>query len=369
MTISTTYAPSTYAGDGSTTSFPITFAYLSKGYNIKVSLKDNSTGVITVQVASTHYNVSGSNVVFVTAPASGKTVLIELNPSYLQQSDYRENGSLPAEALEEDLDQLKLEVQLAKSKADAALILDPVAANTLTSNVIVASNTAGTNAGKFVRFNEAGNGLEIVTLSSTAQLTDIVADTTPQLGGNLDLNGKNITGTGNISTTGNATITGSANTVQLRVKGHTTQTSNIFEVRNSGDGIVFSTDTSGNTYLSGNLTTGFAVNAANSAKAWVNFDGTGTPSIRGAYNVASISDGGVGNWSVNFQNTLIDANYATVVTIGGTASAAFTAWGRLSSGAGAQTTSSVAVAAVGMGTGGNTYTNNDQSIVNVVVFR
>jgi hypothetical protein len=37
---------------------------------------------------------------------------------------------------------------------------------------------------------------------------DLVADTSPQLGGNLDLNGNNITGTGNISTTGTATFTG-----------------------------------------------------------------------------------------------------------------------------------------------------------------
>ncbi len=37
---------------------------------------------------------------------------------------------------------------------------------------------------------------------------DLIADTTPQLGGNLDLNGNNITGTGNISTTGTATFTG-----------------------------------------------------------------------------------------------------------------------------------------------------------------
>jgi len=37
---------------------------------------------------------------------------------------------------------------------------------------------------------------------------DLVNDTTPQLGGNLDLNSNDITGTGNIGTTGNAYITG-----------------------------------------------------------------------------------------------------------------------------------------------------------------
>ena len=39
----------------------------------------------------------------------------------------------------------------------------------------------------------------------------VVNDTTPQLGGNLDLNGNNITGTGNINITGNITATGNIN--------------------------------------------------------------------------------------------------------------------------------------------------------------
>jgi hypothetical protein len=38
--------------------------------------------------------------------------------------------------------------------------------------------------------------------------TDLLNDTTPQLGGNLDLNSNNITGTGNISVTGNVTADG-----------------------------------------------------------------------------------------------------------------------------------------------------------------
>ena len=38
-------------------------------------------------------------------------------------------------------------------------------------------------------------------------INNVVEDTTPQLGGNLDLNSNDITGTGNISTTGNLTLT------------------------------------------------------------------------------------------------------------------------------------------------------------------
>jgi hypothetical protein len=48
------------------------------------------------------------------------------------------------------------------------------------------------------------------------------------------------------------------------------------------------------------------------ARAWVNFDGTGTVAIRASGNVSSITDNGVGNYTVNFTTALPNANYATV---------------------------------------------------------
>ncbi len=52
-------------------------------------------------------------------------------------------------------------------------------------------------------------------------------------------------------------------------------------------------------------------------KAWVNFDGTGTPSIRASYNVSSITDNGTGDYTVNFTSALADANYCANVTCDG----------------------------------------------------
>ena len=51
-----------------------------------------------------------------------------------------------------------------------------------------------------------------------------------------------------------------------------------------------------------------------SAKAWVNFDGTGTPSIRQAFNVSSITDNGTGDFTANFTTAFSDADYSSVVT-------------------------------------------------------
>ena len=47
-----------------------------------------------------------------------------------------------------------------------------------------------------------------------------------------------------------------------------------------------------------------------SAKAWVNFNGTGTVAIRRAFNVSSITDNGTGDYTVNFTNAMSDANFA-----------------------------------------------------------
>lgn len=48
------------------------------------------------------------------------------------------------------------------------------------------------------------------------------------------------------------------------------------------------------------------------AKAWVNFNGTGTVAIRSSYNVSSITDGGTGAYTMNFTTAMADANYAVV---------------------------------------------------------
>lgn len=46
------------------------------------------------------------------------------------------------------------------------------------------------------------------------------------------------------------------------------------------------------------------------ARAWVNFNGTGTVAIRNDGNVTSITDNGTGNYTVNFTNALSSADYA-----------------------------------------------------------
>jgi hypothetical protein len=67
------------------------------------------------------------------------------------------------------------------------------------------------------------------------------------------------------------------------------------------------------TLSNGTVSTSTANCIQGSAKAWVNFNGTGTVAIRASYNVSSITDNGTGDYTVNFTNALPDANYSAVV--------------------------------------------------------
>jgi len=49
-------------------------------------------------------------------------------------------------------------------------------------------------------------------------------------------------------------------------------------------------------------------------RAWANFNGTGTPSLNGSGNIASITDNGTGDYTLNFTNAMPDANYAVIGT-------------------------------------------------------
>tara|TARA_B000000557_G_scaffold131213_1_gene106314 strand:- start:53 stop:448 length:396 start_codon:yes stop_codon:yes gene_type:complete len=52
------------------------------------------------------------------------------------------------------------------------------------------------------------------------------------------------------------------------------------------------------------------------AKAWVEFEGIGSHSILGSYNVSSVSNPSNGNYTVNFSTSFANTNYAALATSG-----------------------------------------------------
>ena len=100
-----------------------------------------------------------------------------------------------------------------------------------------------------------------------------------------------------------------------------------------------------------------------SARAWVNFNGTGTVAIRASGNVSSITDNGTGDYTVNFTTAMLDANYES--NVGASTPAVANGIG-ISPASAAPTTSALRIATVAVG---GTPALTDYTYVNVVVFR
>ena len=63
--------------------------------------------------------------------------------------------------------------------------------------------------------------------------------------------------------------------------------------------------------ITSSVTSGMTVSGfpAYFCRAWVSFNGTGVVAIRSSGNVSSITDNGVGDYTLNFATPLADANY------------------------------------------------------------
>jgi len=140
--------------------------------------------------------------------------------------------------------------------------------------------------------------------------------------------------TATTATTANALNTSNNYTIYQRLYfGVTTQSvyaesgTNVIGFLSTAGGWLFRSDNSGNFTATGNVNaSGGTVTIGSSAlapsgsapsytaRAWVNFDGTNTPTILASGNASSITDNGVGDYTINFTTALADANYSIVVT-------------------------------------------------------
>ena len=100
-------------------------------------------------------------------------------------------------------------------------------------------------------------------------------------------------------------------------------------------------------------------------RAWVNFNGTGTVAIRAAGNVSSITDNGVGDYTINFTTAMPDANYVVCGSAREDAAANAANFSTGSSGGTAQTASAARVLLTNNVISGNA----DSSQVHVAIFR
>ena len=136
----------------------------------------------------------------------------------------------------------------------------------------------------------------------------------------------------------------------------------VLGVTSTGASVTGTQSVSGAQSVSGNLSfnSGYGSSAvAYGCRAWVNFDGTGTPAIQASGNVSSITDNGTGDYTVNFTTAMPDANYS----VGGTSS-------RLNSGdPGILSPIALSAGSVQVQTGIRTTGSYDNSINSIAIFR
>jgi hypothetical protein len=128
--------------------------------------------------------------------------------------------------------------------------------------------------------------------------------------------------------------------------------------------------------IAGNAATATALSTASgsapsySARAWVNFNGTGTVAIRASGNVTSITDNGTGDYTINFTTAMPDVNFSVAGSAGideilsGDSGRLFSEFGMAS-----RTTSACRVCTAYVFQGIDTTVAADSSVVSVAIHR
>lgn len=127
MTLSATAQRVSYSGDGSTTTFAFAFTIWAAA-EMKVYLV-SSAGVATLKTLTTHYTLSPSsypatgNVVMVTAPAVGETLVLIRLQALSQALDLVNGDPMPSDLIERRFDILTGIIQNLSERLDRALTL------------------------------------------------------------------------------------------------------------------------------------------------------------------------------------------------------------------------------------------------------
>ena len=172
MTVSSLTVKNSYNADNTTTSFAYTFPIHSTS-ELTVILRA-ANGTETIQTITTHYSIvdngsAGGQVNFVSAPATGNTVVLLRDTNLTQETDYIANDPFPAETHEAALDKITLQQQELQEELDRAIKISR--SNDIASSEI--AQTAATRAGKLLAFDSSGN-LE-VSLDASSIATNATA--------------------------------------------------------------------------------------------------------------------------------------------------------------------------------------------------
>lgn len=166
MAVSSTTTTVSYTGDGSTTSFAVSFPFQGTGATAELLVIERviATGVETVKSYSTHYTVTGGNgstgtVVFGSAPADTVQIHIRRNTTRTQTVDYTANDPFPADTHELALDRLAMGMHEIQEELDRSFKVSRT--NSITTPEFV--DDASARASKLLGFSSDGNSIEATT--------------------------------------------------------------------------------------------------------------------------------------------------------------------------------------------------------------
>lgn len=177
------------------------------------------------------------------------------------------------------------------------------------SNITINPNVTRddtTNANRYIAFFD-DDGIYPVKIDANLTYNPSLNRIYSNLQGNVI---GNVTG----SITGN--VTGN---VDGDVTGNLTGNTNGVHTGNaSGTSLTYTTVNATNLNVSGTAIATYVDNRVNQnagvASAWCTFNGVGSVSITNDFNIASITDNGIGDYTLNFSTAMTDANYAVSIT-------------------------------------------------------
>ena len=165
MTLTATTSKVAYAGNGSTTSFAVTFIYWDDT-DVRVILSTDSTGAETVWTDGTQYTLTGGSGATGTltidtsptdyTPASGETLTIKSNLPDTQSTSLPLGGSLPSTSIEERLDKSVRLIQQVGEEMTRAIQFPE---SSTATNVSIPSPSAL----EMIRWNSGETDLENIT--------------------------------------------------------------------------------------------------------------------------------------------------------------------------------------------------------------
>lgn len=166
MTVSNTDSP-VKIYNGTATEYPIPFDYISDN-DILVTLYNTETGVSTDQTKDVHYTISDETVIYSEAPGSVYNVVIRRVTPYTQEASFGPGEEPPLSTYESCFDKLTMLAQDLDERLSRCVILpDSYSGEDFTLPDLT------TNAGRLLRINEDGTGLDVLAVSDSGQATEV----------------------------------------------------------------------------------------------------------------------------------------------------------------------------------------------------